>query len=75
MRAWMPLWLFPMGLLGTVVLVSLGSPWSYLLALVWGFVLVPHLGKSILERSRRGTADQDRNDFPDVSTHYWRITL
>lgn len=65
-------WMFPLGLLGTVVLLSISSVAGGLLALAWGFVLVPHAARYIHTHAR-GHADTDGVD--DVETHYWRITL
>jgi hypothetical protein len=65
-------WIFPLGLLGTVVLVSISPVAGGLLALVWGFVLVPHVAKYIHTHSR---AHGDTGGADDVDTHYWRTTL
>lgn len=65
-------WIFPLGLLGTVVLVSISSVAGGLLALAWGFVLVPHAGKYIHTHSRGHDATGAAND---IETHYWRTTL
>jgi hypothetical protein len=65
-------WIFPLGLLGTVVLVSINPVAGGLLALAWGFVLVPHVGKYIHTHSR---GDDDTGGADDIDTHYWRTTL
>jgi hypothetical protein len=70
----MPLWLFPLGLLVGVALISLGSVVGYLLAMAWAFVLVPHVGNYIRTHSG-GRADDPEHAFRDVDTHYWRTTL
>ena len=70
MRTWMSVWLFPLWLIGALVLLTLGSPAGGGLALLWAFVLVPHVAATILRRSPDG-ADQAR----DRETNYWRTGL
>jgi hypothetical protein len=67
--------LFPLGLLGCVVLLSLATVSSYLLAMAWGFVLFPHGAGYILNHSWRRGDDGDENGSDDVDVHYWRTTL
>jgi hypothetical protein len=69
----MPLWLFPLGLVGAVVLSSLASPF-YLLTLVWGFVLLPHAANYIRTHPRSGGGDDTDGSY-GVDTDYWRTTL
>jgi hypothetical protein len=71
MTAWMPLWLFPVGLLGGVALVSLGSIPGYLLAALWGLVVFPH-GSAWFARRWRGRNGDD--SLCDDDTDYWRFT-
>lgn len=72
MRAWAPLWLFPVGVLGMLALFSLSFPAGPLLALAWGFVLFPHGTRYLLAHWRAGRAE---GSLPEVETHYWRTTL
>ena len=67
----MMLWIFPLGLLGTVVLV-ISAVAGGALALAWGFILVPHAARYIHAHSR---GDADAGEADDVATHYWRTTL
>jgi hypothetical protein len=67
----MPLWLFPLGLLGTVALVSLGSVSGYLLTALWGLVLFPHGAAWVGRRLRDPNGD---NSFADEDVDYWRLT-
>lgn len=62
-------WLFPVGLLVTVVLLSLlpGLPGS-LLAVVWGWVLLPVVVIGIRSRGRGRAPDE-------VDAPYWRTRL
>lgn len=60
--------MFPLGLLGGVVLVSLADLSGYLLAMVWGFVAFPH-GVAYIRRRSRDAGD---DGLDDVETHYWR---
>jgi hypothetical protein len=67
----MALWLFPVGALGGVVLVSLGSISGYLLAALWGLVVFPHAAAWVARRFR----DPDSDDnFSDDDVDYWRFT-
>jgi UPF0716 family protein affecting phage T7 exclusion len=68
-------WLFPVGLLGTVALISLSDVFGYLLAAVWGWLVFPSVALHIRSRShtRRGTSN--RNGFRDADTDYWRTRL
>jgi hypothetical protein len=65
-------WLFPVGLLGTVALISLSNVFGYLLAAAWGWLVFPSVALYIRSRShtRRG-----RNGFSDADAHYWRTRL
>jgi hypothetical protein len=75
MRTWMAVWLLPVGMLGGVVLISLGGVTGYLLAALWGIVLFPH-GAAFIRRHTRGAREASGgNGFPDEETDYWRITL
>ena len=68
----MPVWLFPLGLLGAVVLLTFATVYGYLLVIVWGLVLFPH-GAAYVRRHSRSRDGE--NPFDDVDTHYWRTTL
>jgi hypothetical protein len=59
MKTWMLPWLFPVGLLGAVVLVVVSSPYEAVAAVALGAVLVP-----VLWRLHFGPASDD--------TSYWR---
>jgi hypothetical protein len=67
----MPLWLFPVGLLGGVALISLGSVSGPLLATLWGLVVFPHATASVARRWRDRNCD---DGLRDEETDYWRIT-
>ena len=54
-------WLFPVGLLGAVVLVVVSSPYEALVAVAAGVLLVP-----VLWRLRVSPSGEDRD------TKYWR---
>jgi hypothetical protein len=62
MKTWMLPWLFPLGLIGSVVFVVVFSPYEALAALVAGVVLVPVLCR--LHFPGRGDGDD---------TNYWRL--
>jgi len=61
MKTWMLPWLFPVGLLGAVVLVVVSSPYEALVAVALGVLLVPVLWRV---HFRPGGDDDD--------TNYWR---
>jgi hypothetical protein len=71
----MPLWFFPVGLLGTVVLVSLATVAGVLLAVVWGFVAFPLGTAYIRHHGRSPDGRSGENGLDDVDTRYWRTTL
>jgi hypothetical protein len=62
MKTWMLPWLFPVGLLGAVVLVVVSSPYEALVVGPLGVLLVP-----VLWRVHFGPAGDDAN------TTYWRM--
>jgi len=66
-------WLLPVGLLGTVALISLSNGFGYLLAMAWGWLVFPYVAACIHSRSRthRGRGSNG-NRSRDVDTHYWR---
>lgn len=48
---WMLPWLFPVGLLGAVALISLSNVFGYLSAVVWGWLVFPSVALCIRSRS------------------------
>ena len=72
MRPYIRFWMFPLAVLGGLMLLSLNSLPADVLALVWGFVVVPH-GAALLARHLR---DPDGSRAPDDAyardTQYWR---
>ena len=71
MRAWVPLWLFPVGVLGGVALTSLGNVPGYLLAATWGLILFPYAAARVGRRWRDSGEDRA---FHDDDISYWRFT-
>jgi hypothetical protein len=65
MKWWMLPWLFPLGLLATVVAVTVFRNAEGLLMLIGGLLLAVLLG-SIVFPARR-------EDGRDPDTHYWRL--
>lgn len=68
-------WLLPLGLLGTVVLISVFSPVGYVLAGVWGLVLFPYGAAYIHARARTSGARNDGSRFGADDMDYWRTKL
>jgi hypothetical protein len=66
----MHLWLFPVGVLVALVILSINSLVGDLAALAWGFVVVPH-GAVRLLRHRR-TAAEAGEDPLELQSAYWR---
>ena len=64
MKTWMLPWLFPVGLLGAVVLVVVSSPYEALVAVALGVLLVPVLWRVHF----RPPGDGD-------DTSYWRTKV
>jgi hypothetical protein len=60
MKTWMLPWLFPVGMLATVVLLTVFRESVGLVAVIAGWLLVP-----VLWRTRFSPSDDE--------THYWRI--
>jgi hypothetical protein len=65
MKLWMLPWLFPLGLLATVVSVSVFRGNEGLLLLAGGLLLAALLGSIVFP-------PRDDDD-PDRDTHYWRL--
>ena len=73
MRTWMYPWLFPLGALVTVALVSLFPTLpASVLAVVWGWILFPSVLCYLRSRGR-GRAREDAAQ--EIDAPYWRITL
>jgi uncharacterized membrane protein len=68
-------WLLPVGLLGTVALISLSNAFGYLLAVAWGWLVFPFLARYVRSRSHDRQGTISRNGFPDEDAHYWRTRL
>ena len=62
MKTWMLPWLFPVGLLGAVVLIVVSSPYEAFAAVGVGVLLVPVLWRLHF-----------RPPGEDGDTNYWRI--
>ena len=72
MRAFMGLSMFGIGVVGGLLLLSLGSVYGYLAAMVWGFGVFPQANLYINRRwPRRGVGG---GDMGVDDTHYWRTT-
>ena len=63
MKSWMLPWLFPVGLLGTVVFVSIFNGFAALLVVPVSWVAIPLIWR---------IAHPARDD-PDADVHYWRL--
>ena len=66
MRSLLP-WVFPVGLLGSVALVSMSTLTGDLLTVGWGLAVFPCLAVYLRSRSRISPGGDD--------TDYWRTTL
>jgi hypothetical protein len=75
MRAWMLPWLFPLGVLTAIALISLSNLIGYLLAIVWGWVLFPYGAAYVRSHSRAPGASNHGIPFYDGDTDYWRTKL
>jgi hypothetical protein len=68
MKTWTLPWLFPVGLLVGIVLISLSSPVGYILAGAWAWVVFPHAA-SYLRAHSGGSRDADE------AVDYWRTQV
>ena len=68
-------WLFPVGLLGAVALISLSNVFGCLLAAVWGWLVFRSVALYIRSRSHAHQGTSNRNAFRDADAHYWRTRL
>ncbi len=68
-------WLFPIGLLGTVVLLSVSNSFGWVLAMAWGWLVLPYVAANVHSRSRIRRGGGNGNGFEDVDTNYWRTKL
>ncbi len=68
-------WLLPAGLLGTVVLISLPTPFAFLLVGIWGWLVFPYVAAYINSHSRADGGANHGNGFPDGEREYWRTKL
>jgi len=68
-------WLLPAGLLGTVVLISLPGVFAYLLAGIWGWLVVPYAAAHVHAHARRDGDRTDGDAFRDGEADYWRTKL
>jgi hypothetical protein len=75
LQAWTLPWLLPLGVLGTVALISLSSPLGYLLAGVWGWVLLPYGAAYIHSHARTPGARNDASPLSSEDIDYWRTKL
>lgn len=69
---WVLPWLFPLGLLGTVALISLANALGYLLVTAWGWLVFPFVAACIRSLSRASRPGSNGNGLRDDATDYWR---
>lgn len=68
-------WLLPVGLLGTVALISLSGVWAFLLVGIWGWLVFPCVAVYIRARSRADGGGNNGDGFRDGEADYWRTKL
>ncbi|HWE32567.1 MAG TPA: hypothetical protein VG410_03730 [Solirubrobacteraceae bacterium] len=68
-------WLLPAGVLGAIALISLPGAIAYLLAGIWGWVVVPCVALYIRAHSRADGGGNNGNGFTDCGADYWRTKL
>ncbi len=68
-------WLFPLGVLGTVVFISLSNVVGYILVMVWGWVLFPYGAAHIRAHVRTPGALNNGSQFSADEIDYWRTHL
>ncbi len=67
-------WLLPVGLLGTVVLISLPGVLGFLLVGLWGWLVFPYLAVCIRAHARTDGGNSYGNGLRGGETDYWRTT-
>jgi hypothetical protein len=72
---WILPWLLPVGLFGTVAVISLPSPFGLLLAGVWGWVAFPCVVVYIRSHSRADGGRNNGDGFREDEADYWRTKL
>jgi hypothetical protein len=73
--SWVVPWLFPLGLVGTLTLISISNVFGYALAMVWGLVLFPHGAAYIHSHPRAPGARNDASLLSEDDMDYWRTKL
>jgi hypothetical protein len=68
-------WLLPVGLLGTVALISLSSAFAYLLAGIWCWLVFPCVAAYVCAHSQADGGRNDGNGFRGGEADYWRTKL
>lgn len=67
-------WMFPVGVLVAVALVSLSNVFAYIGVVVWGWVIFPHGAAYVRSHSLTSEGAPGSGD-PDLDTHYWRTRI
>jgi hypothetical protein len=75
MRSWILAWLFPVGLLGTVALLSLSNTFGWVLAMAWGLLVLPCIVAYVCSHPRIHRGGSTASGFADTDTNYWRTKL
>jgi hypothetical protein len=68
-------WLLPVGLLVTVVLISVPGLPGILAALAWGWIVFPSGARLLRSHARSRGHGGDAGGLDDPDTNYWRIKL
>ena len=68
-------WFLPVGLLVTVVLISLSNVPAYLAVLAWGWVVFPYGAALVRSRARTRGGARDVSGLDDLDTNHWRTRL
>jgi hypothetical protein len=68
-------WLFPLGLLGTVALLSLSNSFGWVFAMAWGWLVLPCIAVFVRSHWRTHRGGTIASGFVDADTDYWRTKL
>jgi hypothetical protein len=68
-------WLLPVGLLVTVVLISVPGLPGILAALAWGWIVFPYGARLLRSHARSRGRGRGVSGVDDLDTQYWRIKL
>ena len=68
-------WLLPVGVLGTVALISLSNVLGYILVIVWGWIVFPYGAAHIRAHAHTTGTHKTGSPLSGDDMDYWRTKL